>query len=299
MANLGSYLIVQSDAFGAVDLDMQHSAIHSSTMSESTIVDDTPAPVEVLIPEARHHQQRRYRRSALVASLTALLVGALIALLITTTSSGSGTSRDTPPVSVVGATHSTVLIRPVLCYAPPYSATTPKQPGPLGGPPCAAPYELTGSALDVTPTSAPLGYTSNNIASDPSLAAYPNSTRDSPTRVVLLGGKPAINGGQRYLLGPSEMRLSAANVGSVVAQKVRTGQWIVTIHLTSGGATAWDRVADENFHQFLAIDVGGKVVSAPVIQPTQASFTSFDGAMEISGPLNSSMARAVAAAVRG
>jgi preprotein translocase subunit SecD len=95
------------------------------------------------------------------------------------------------------------------------------------------------------------------------------------------------------------MRLSAANVGSVVAQKDRTGQWIVTIHLTSGGATAWDRVADENFHQFLAIDVGGKVVSAPVIQPTQASFTSFDGAMEISGPLNSSMAQAVAAAVRG
>lgn len=268
-------------------------------MSESTIVDDTPAPVEVLIPEARHHQRRRYRRSAVIASLVALLVGALIALLITTTSSGSGTSRSTPPPSAVGASHSTVLIRPVLCYAPPYSATTPRPVGPLGGPPCAAPYELKQSALDVTPMSAPQGYTSNTIAPDPSLAGYSNSTHDSPNRVVLLGGKRPINGGQRYLLGPSEMRLSAANVGSVVAQKDRTGQWIVMIHLTSGGATAWDRVAQENFHQLLAIDVGGKVVSAPLIQPTQASFTSFDGAMEISGTLNASIARGVVAAVKG
>lgn len=268
-------------------------------MPESTIVDDTPAPVEVLIPEARHHQRRRYRRLAVIASLTALLVGALIALLITTTSSGSGTSRGTPPLSVVGASHSTVLIRPVLCYAPPYSATTPRQTGPLGGPPCAAPYELAASALDVAPTSAPQEYTSNTIAPDPSLAGYPNSTHDSPSRTVLLGGQPRVNGGERYLLGPSEMRLSAANVGSVVAQKDRTGQWIVAIHLTSGGATAWDRVAEENFHQLLAIDLGGKVVSAPLIQPTQRSFTSFDGAMEISGSLNASIARSVAAAVKG
>ncbi len=268
-------------------------------MSGSTIVDNTPAPVEVLLPEARQHQRRRYRRSAVMASLAALLVGALIALLITTTSSGSGTSQSTPSLSGVAASRTTVLIRPVLCYAPPYSATTPRPVGPLGGPPCAAPYELTASALDVTPTSAQQGYSSNNIAPDPSLAGYANSTHDSPNKTVLLGGQPRINGGERYLLGPSEMRLSAANVGSVAAQKNHTGQWIVTIHLTSGGAVAWDRVAQENFHQLLAIDVSGKVVSAPLIQPTQASFTSFDGAMQISGALNASIARGVAAAVKG
>jgi hypothetical protein len=313
MADLGSYLIVQSDAFGAVDLDMQHSAIHSSTMYTSTIVDDTPAAVEVLIPEARHHQRRRYRRSAVIASLTTLLVGALIALLITTTSSGSGTSRDTQPLSVVGASHTTVLIRPVLCYAPPYSATTPRQAGPLGGPPCAAPYELAASALDVTPMSAQQGYTSNTIAPDPSLAAYPSSIRDVPSRVVLLpglggpndrylraaGSAPGYVSAGRYLLGPSEMRLSTANVGSVVAQQNRAGAWIVTIHLSPAGATTWDRVAEENFHQLLAIDMGGKVVSAPIIEPTQSSFTSFNGQMEVSGAFNASIARGVAAAVKG
>ena len=165
--------------------------------------------------------------------------------------------------------------------------------------PCAAPYELKQSALDVTPMSAPQGYSSNTIAPDPSLAGYPSSTHDSPNRVVLLGGQPRMNGGERYLLGPSEMRLSAANVGSVVAQQNRAGAWIVTIHLTSGGAAAWDRVAQENFHQLLAIDVGGEVVSAPLIQPTQSSFRSFNGEMEISGALNASIARGVATAAKG
>ena len=131
MANLGSYLIVQSDAFGAVDLDMQHSAIHSSIMVGSTIVGDTPAPVEVLIPEARHHQRRRYRRSAVIASLAALLVGVLIALLVMTTSSGSGTSRGTPatrrPLVPVAQL---CLIRPVLCLRR-YSATAPRQVRPV------------------------------------------------------------------------------------------------------------------------------------------------------------------------
>ena len=293
MADLGSYLIVKSEGFGAVDLDMQHSAIHSSIMAQSTIVDDTP-PVEVLIPEARQHQQRRYRRSAVIVSLVALLVGALIAVLITTTLSGSGTSRRTTPPSAAGLSRSMVLIRPVLCFAPPYTATA---PGPTGSlPQCPAPYELTASALHVTPS--PTGFSSNNIAPYPALAGYPNSTGDSPNRAVLVGGFN-ITPRERYLLGPSEMRLSAANVGSVVTQKNRIRQWVVNIHLTSAGAAAWDRVANENFHQLLAVEMGGKVVSAPLIQPTQSHFTSFRGVIEISGALNASTARSVSSAVKG
>ena len=265
-------------------------------MSRSARVDDTPAPVEVLIPEARHHQRRRYRRSAVMASLVALLVGALIALLITTTSRGSGTPRRTPPRSAFGARHSTVLIRPVLCYAPPYAGTTPRQAGSL--PPCGAPYQLKQFALDVTPISE-RGYSSSNIAPDPTLAGYSDSTRDSPNTAVLLGGQPPSNGGQRYLLGPSEMRLSSSTVQSAEAHKQPLGNWVVTIRLTSGGAAAWDRVAQENFHQLLAIDVGEKVVSAPLIQPTQSSFTSFNGEMEVSGAFNATAARSVAAAVKG
>jgi preprotein translocase subunit SecD len=100
-------------------------------------------------------------------------------------------------------------------------------------------------------------------------------------------------------LGPSELRLSAANVGSVVAQHNHIGIWIVTIHLSPAGAATWDQVAQENFHQLLAIDMGGKVVSAPIIEPVQSSYTSFNGKMEVSGALTAADARAVAAAVRG
>ncbi len=117
MADFGGHLIVQRDAFGAVHLDMQYSAIHSSTIFGPPSSATGRRPSRVLVPEARHRQQRRYRRSAVMWSHVALLVGALIALLITTTSGGSGTSRptSTPPVAV--AERGPVLVRPVLCFA--------------------------------------------------------------------------------------------------------------------------------------------------------------------------------------
>jgi hypothetical protein len=267
-------------------------------MSRSSIVDHPPTPVEVLIPEARYRQRQRYRRSAiLIISIAVLLVGVLVALLMTTASNGSGTTHDASKPSTVATGHTTVLIRPVLCFAYPYVATQ-RKTGPV--PACAAPYLLTAAALNVSPNSAQVGYSLNTPEPDPALAGYPSSTRDSPTRTVLLGG---LAGGsrvrQRWLLGPTEVRLSAADVQSASAQKNQAGQWIVTVQLSSGGAASFDRVAEENFHQFMAIDMGGKVVSTPIIQPTQTSFSSFDGAMQISGSLTASSARAVAAAIKG
>jgi hypothetical protein len=255
-------------------------------MSEKTFVGDAPAPTEVLIREARDRQRRRYRRSAATAVLVALLVGGLIALLVATTSSGSGTSRAASRPSSVVTGRGPVLIRPVLCFAYPYVASAPRQAGAV--PSCAAPYELTAAALNVTPNAAPQGYSSNNVLPDPALAGYPSSTRDAPSRVVLLGGLGGQDGAERFVLGPSELRLSAANVG----------QWIVALRLSATGAVAWDSVVHQNFHQLLAIDMDGKVVSAPIIEPAQSSFTSFEGRMEVSGSLTASSARAIAAAVR-
>jgi hypothetical protein len=265
-------------------------------MSEKTFVGDAPAPTEVLIREARDRQRRRYRRSAATAVLVALLVGGLIALLVATTSSGSGTSRAASRPSSVVTGRGPVLIRPVLCFAYPYVASAPRQAGAV--PSCAAPYELTAAALNVTPNAAPQGYSSNNVLPDPALAGYPSSTRDAPSRVVLLGGLGGQDGAERFVLGPSELRLSAANVGSVVAEQNHVGQWIVALRLSATGAVAWDSVVHQNFHQLLAIDMDGKVVSAPIIEPAQSSFTSFEGRMEVSGSLTASSARAIAAAVR-
>ena len=242
------------------------------------------APVEVLIPEARHRQRRRYRRSAFLISIVALLVGALVALLILITSNGSIAARSSLKASVVVVSRPTVLIRPVLCFAWPYVANQ-KEGGAL--PPCAAPYQLTPAVLNVVPNPSVAGYSSNNPNPDPAFSGYPSSTGDSPTHTVLiqgLAGGPAV--AQRFLLGPSEMRLSATDVKSASAHKNRIGQWVISMHLTTQGAAAFDRIAQENFHQFLAIDMGGKVVSAPLIQPTQASFSSFDGTIEISGALD-------------
>jgi hypothetical protein len=267
-------------------------------MAESTIVVDAPAPAptEVLIPEARHRQRQRYRRSAILVSIAALLAAALVALLITTTSGGSGTARGPSKPSALAAGRATVLIRPVLCLAPPYVASR-LEGGPL--PSCAAPYEMSTAGLDVTPTKSPQGFSLHNVASDPGLAGYPTATRDTVDRVVLLAGLRPQNGGERYLLGPSDLRLSAANVTSAVVRQNQTGSWVVDIHLAPAAAAVWDRVAQQNFHQMLAIDMGGKVVTAALIQPTQASFTSFDGAMEVSGNVTAANARAVVAAVKG
>jgi hypothetical protein len=266
-------------------------------MPQNTLVDEAPAPAEVLIREAKDRQRQRYRRSALWAGLVALVVGGLIALLVTTTSSGWGKLRAASRPSVVMAGRGPVLIRPVLCFAYPYTANAARQARTL--PSCGAAYVLTQSALDITPMSAPQGYSSNNVLPDPSLAGYPNSSRDVPSHDALLGALGHRTGAVRYLLGPSELRLSAANVGAVVARQNHTGAWIVTIHLSSAGAAIWDRVVQENFHQFLAIDMGGKVVSAPVIEPAQSSYTSFKGEMQVSGSLTGSDARALAAAVGG
>jgi hypothetical protein len=237
----------------------------------------------------------RYRCFPIFISLVALLVGILVALLMTTASSaasGSGTSKRSGH-AVGGAT---ILIRPVQCYASPYVPSQSAN-GPL--PTCGDPYLLTTAAIDVSPGGSVQGYASNNLAPDPAFAGYPNTAHDTPIQSVLLGdlrGQSA--SAERYLLGPSEMRLVAANVESTSVQKTRYGQLIVKIQLTPTGAAIWDRVAEENFHQFIAIDMGGKVVSAPIIEPTQRSFSSFHGVMEISGDINSATARTVAAAAR-
>jgi preprotein translocase subunit SecD len=47
----------------------------------------------------------------------------------------------------------------------------------------------------------------------------------------------------------------------------------------------WDQVAQQNFHQPLGIELDGVVYSAPIIQPQQATFSSFQGRGEISGSL--------------
>jgi preprotein translocase subunit SecD len=95
------------------------------------------------------------------------------------------------------------------------------------------------------------------------------------------------------------MRLSSANVVSAVVQQNQTGSWVVKIRLTPAASATWDTTASRSFHSLLALDVGGKVATAPIIEPAQSSFSSFKGAMEWSAAFKGSTARAIADAAKG
>ena len=138
-----------------------------------------------------------------------------------------------------------------------------------------------------------------NVAPDAALSGEPSTaaTKESASATVLLPGfsQATYPGVARYVLGPAEM--TSAAIARARAFKDQTGQWVVNYTMTKRGSALWDKVAEENFHKILGIDFNGKVVSAPIIQPSQSVFTAFDGAGEISGNLTKAEAVALAHAL--
>ena len=148
----------------------------------------------------------------------------------------------------------TFYIRPVLCGAPPYSATPPGGAGPTATttmPSCAAVYQTTTTNLGVTPNAnAPNGFTENTVLPDPAFASYPStpSQDDNPSKTVLLPGDPTSGVQQyaRFVLGPAE--LNGSGIASVhVQDQAGAGSWIIDIQLTPSGSAQWDAVACQEF----------------------------------------------------
>jgi hypothetical protein len=258
-------------------------------------------PAEVLIPEARQHQRARYRRRGAVVAIVALVVAALIVsavLLVRGPSAGGKTQPGAKPVAAA-RTSGVVYFRAVLCFAAPYvpPAGVTSKAAPAGTEPvpaCSAASLLSPANLDVTPGRGAQGFSSNISSPDPQYASYPSTSVHSPgyaSRTVLLPGVEGACDGirnVRCVLGPVEM--SSRAIATATARPNQTGQWVVNYTTTTGGAALWDKVTLESFHQFLGIELNGAVYSAPIIQPTQASFSSFDGRGEISGNLTRSAA---------
>jgi preprotein translocase subunit SecD len=94
------------------------------------------------------------------------------------------------------------------------------------------------------------------------------------------------------------MRRSRSDVVAAHAGRTSFGAWSVDVRLSSAGGRRWDAVARQSFHEQLAFDLDGHVVSAPMIQPTNASFSSFDGKLQLSGDLSRQETQAVAVALR-
>jgi preprotein translocase subunit SecD len=201
-----------------------------------------------------------------------------------------------------------MFFRPVLCFAYPQALPkhAPKNYVPPRGldtiPACTSSSQLTQANLAVTPNSSVQGYSSNNVPPDSQYVAYPSTSVEKPSyenSTVLLPGLTttgSANGGERYVLGPSQMTGHA--IGSAQATQNQTGAWVVDYTLAgSANSALWDKVAQQNFHQLLGIELDGVVYSAPIIQPTQTSPSSFNGQGEISGNLTQQDAQNLAQAM--
>lgn len=267
----------------------------------TTEVKEPPAtPTEVLIPEARRHQRGRYVRLGIILAASALLTAAVSASAVALFGGASGgkTEPETSATALASAT-AHVYFRPVLCTAPPYVAAGPNPPA-SGSPACSASSVLSAENLSVEPMgSSPSGFTSANVAPDTGLASV-RSTRPSADRASATVLLPALGGscyakGYRCVLGPAEM--TGSSIASATAKHVQRGAWFVDYATTARGSQLWDKVAEENFHEQLAVEVNGVVYSAPLMQPTQSSFTSFDGRGEIGGSLTKTQAMHLAEAM--
>jgi len=195
-------------------------------------------------------------------------------------------------LAIVGET-AQLLFRPVLCQVAEPTKKAKTYTGSV--PTCASNYLWTEANLGVTPNNSPAGFASNAPAVDPNYSVVKTTSppKDLPGNNVIL---PYLgNPGVRYLLGKSE--LTGQAIGKAVAQQDQLGAWVVNYTLTKTGSPEWDAVAKENFHQALAIELDGVVQSAPLIQPTQATFTSFAGTGQISGSFTEQSAKNLAIAM--
>jgi len=208
-----------------------------------------------------------------------------------------GVKNPNAVIAAIGQT-AQLYFRPVLCLTGPYTGTHPNAPsGTL--PECGTQYKTTAANLGVTPdSSATNGYTANQIGSDPGFNTIPSTqpAADLEKSTVLLPAAPGSGAaGTRYVCGPAQ--LTGESVASAQATFLTSGQWAVDYTLTSSGAAQWDQVAEENFHAYVAIDLDAVVQSAPIIQPTQASFSSFQGKGEITGSFTQVQAQNLALAL--
>jgi preprotein translocase subunit SecD len=190
-----------------------------------------------------------------------------------------------------------VYFRPVLCGAPDPAADAVPLPAPT--PPCGAQYLTNMTNLDVvTGSNAPAGYTATTIAADPAFSEFQPTTpaADDPKAAVLLSRDPA--GGQqqypRFVLGPAELT-DAAIASARATFDTTINAWALPYTMTPAGSVQWDEFTHRYFHQYIAIDIDGTVLSAPIIQPASATFSSFQGKGEISGDFTRSAARDLAA----
>lgn len=232
--------------------------------------------------------------SVLKSRLRALGVGHDSVLIRQRTIVVSGSSDLPVPASDL-ATVGDLYLRPALCGAPAFDgAASGTAPPPAGCPPQ---YQLVISNFNgsIAPSS--------NVAPDPELANYGTTlpTQDVASATVLLhmlGSEPSGNFGTypRLLLGPAQVTGRAVKRASATYSRV-SGGWLLTMTFTNSGSEAWNAMAQESFHEVIGFDFDGIVVSAPVIEPNQATFLSFGSSIQTLLGHQETVAKTIAAAL--
>ncbi|MGH9030106.1 MAG: protein translocase subunit SecD, partial [Acidimicrobiales bacterium] len=202
-----------------------------------------------------------------------------------------GVSNASAIIKLIGKT-AQMQFRPVLCVSGPYSK--PKSgPGPTTVPSnCSATqYEQTAANQGSESSGSP----SNTVPADPTLAAYQTTSstynNNHANSEVLIPAPGTQWSGGRVLLGPSGVPGKDVHSAQAV---FNTPNWDVEVTFNSAGATLWDKLAQTQFHAYIAVDLDGDVISAPLTLPSQSTFTSFSGKVQISGSFTQTSAQNLA-----
>jgi preprotein translocase subunit SecD len=196
-------------------------------------------------------------------------------------------------IDLIGNT-AQMLFRPVLCLAPAYTppAKGAAAPSSAALPACGSQYQQTAANLNVNTSS---GTPQNAVGADPTFAPYPSTSSANDfslkNQTVLLPGTSGSGCSPRCVLGPAQ--LTGSDIASAQASFVNN-QWTVLLNFKSAGSTAWDKLAQQQFHAPIGIDLGGTVISAPLTLPNATSFTSFGGKVQISGNFSQTTAQNLA-----
>jgi preprotein translocase subunit SecD len=134
---------------------------------------------------------------------------------------------------------------------------------------------------------------------DPALTSVPSTpaSEDTASRTVLIAAEntAATGGVPRYELGPTAFDGSTPATGEILASasaeyEATSGEgWIVNFSIKSQYSAFFDSIAKATYHLPLAIDLGGRVESAPTINAQ-----SFGGSGQISGDFTQAQATSLA-----
>ena len=173
------------------------------------------------------------------------------------------------------STASTVEFRPVLAELPSESATSTTM----------SPADRVDAAVKIATC---------DVAAVEQLPVVPTTKwrTAEPEECVVYADRSSSDGAPRYYLGPAGV--TTTDVKRARAEFVSGQGWTVKLTLTNAGSKAWDTLAEQQFHQQVAVTASGKVVSAPTIEPNDSAFTSFGGVAVISGSFTQKQARSLA-----